>query len=92
MTVVALFWISYLRIKGVLIDFKASSLFADLWQFYLLDICFIHYLESLDGILPIFIVEITHLIKANQRQSLFWKSLLNRLGEREMNLSNIGKN
>ena len=57
--------------KGVLIDFKAPLLFADLWQVYLLDLSFIHYLESLDGILPIFIVEITHLIKANQRQSLF---------------------
>ena len=79
-------------IKGVLIDFKAPSLFADLWQVYLLDLSFIHYLESLDGILPIFIVEITHLIKANQRQSLSLKSLLNRLGEYEMNLSNSGKN
>ena len=81
-----------LLFKGVLIDFKAPLLLADLWQVYLLDLCFIHYLESLDGILPIFIVEITHLIKANQLESLSLKSLLNRLGEREINFSNTGKN
>ena len=79
-------------LKGVLIDFKAPLLFADLWQVYLLDLSFIHYLESLDGILPILIVEITHLIKANQLQSLSLKSLLNRLDEYEMNLSNTGEN
>ena len=62
---------SFFEIKGVLIDFKAPSLFADLWQGYVLDLSFVHYKESLDGILPIFIVEITHLIKAYQRQSLF---------------------
>ena len=87
-----LYGLNIVRVKGVLIDFKAPLVFADIWQVYLLDLCFIYYLESLDGILPIFIVEITHLIKANQRQSLSLKSLLNRLGEYEMNLSNTGKN
>ena len=80
------------QFKGVLIDFKAPSPFVDLRQVYLSNLSLIHYLESLDGILPIFIVEIRHLIKANQLQSLSLKSLLNRLGEYEINLSNTGKN
>ena len=76
--------------KGVLIDFKYPLVLVDLSQVYLLETTNIDYLESSDEILPIFKVKITHLIKANQRQSLPWKSLFNRLGEGQINLSYTG--
>ena len=57
----------YSFIKGVLIDFITPSVFVDLKQPYWLEFTVIDYLESSDEILPIFIVKITLLIKANQR-------------------------
>ena len=49
-----------------------------------------HFLESTDEFLPISEVVMTHLIKANQRQTISGKRLLNRLGDRVVNLSYTG--
>ena len=69
-------------LKGVLIDFIYHLLFVNLKQLFWLEFTVINYSESSDEFLLIFIVKITHLIKANQRKSLSWKSLFNRLCER----------
>ena len=58
------------RLKGVLIDFIYHLLFVDLKQLSWLEFTLINYSESSDNLLLIFIVKITHLIKANQRKSL----------------------
>ena len=49
-----------------------------------------YFLGSTDEFLPISVVVMTHLIKANQRQPLLGKRLFNRLGERLVNLSYTG--
>ena len=51
-----------------------------------------HFFESTDEFLPISEVVMTHLIKANQRQTILGKRLLNRLGDRVVNLSYTGLN
>ena len=49
-----------------------------------------HFFESTDEFLPISEIVMTHLIKANQRQTILGKRLLNRLGDRVVNLSYTG--